>query len=437
MREHPTREVLEAFLCGRLATSDVRAVVTHLATGCRECRQMIAPLAGALFHPDLAGTNLPPVEDAFYEASVAAACGAALEGADWLDQPLPALGFLRAGLGPAETLLEASRALRHDDPAGMLQLAALACAVANRRGSPRRNDHRCDRRLVADLHARAWGELANAFRAADDLARADAAMLHALDRRREGTGDPLLLARLAELTASIACARRCFAETFRLLELARALYLRYGDAHDAGRMLILKGIYLGRANDPQQGLRMLAAGLADLDGARDPRLIFQTLHNVLLFRAELGEFEPAREQLAAMSGLYERFAGRIDRVKLCWVEGRIAAGLGEPERAEAAFLRARAELNAAGLGYRAALISLDLAALRLGQGRTAEVRGLVEEMVVTFRAVGVGREAIAALLMLREATRQDRATVELLRSVAGVLQTLEGPSARRLDPDAH
>jgi hypothetical protein len=431
MREHPTREVLEACLCGRLAGAEFQSVVTHLARGCAECRQVLAPLAEAIFHPGSSAADFPPVADAFYEASVSSACAAALEWAGGLDRESLSAGSEHAELEPAEALLETSHALRHDDPAGMLQLAAVACTVAERLG--RGND----RRLVCDLQARAWGELANAFRAADDLARADRAMSRSLERRRKGTGDPLLLARLAELTATLSCARRHFTEAFRLLDLARSLYLRYGEAHDAGRMLIHKGIYLGRASDTEQGLRMLGLGLATLDSARDPRLAFQTLHNILVFRVELGDFAPARQQLAAMAGLYERYAGRIDQVKLLGLEGMIAAGLDEPEAAERSFLRARQEFDALGLGYHAAVISLDLAALRLNQGRTAEVRALVEEMLATFRALGVDREAMAALLMLREAAEQDRTTLEMLRMVAGLLQKLDGSATRRLDPDAH
>lgn len=291
--------------------------------------------------------------------------------------------------------------------------------------------------MIRDLQARAQGELANAFRTSGDPVRAEAALMRAFDRRSEGSGDPLLLARLAELAASISCSRRNFPEAFRLLDLARALYIRYGDAHDAGRMLVLKGLYFGRANEPERALEFLASALATIDVQRDPRLVFQTLHNLLLFRVELGCFQEAQAQLSTMRRLYERYAGRIDQVKLTWVEGRIAAGLGRMRKAEEFYLRAREEFDAIGLGYRAALISLDLAGLRLEQGRTAEVRRLVEDMVATFRAVGVGREAIAALLMLREAALQDRTSMELLRSVAGVLQQLEAGPARRLDPDAH
>jgi hypothetical protein len=432
MSVHPSREALEGFLCGHLADEDLHKVLIHLMRGCDQCRKIMAPLAKSMFHSGRPASAIPPVEDAFYEAPVTAAAAAALAWAEQTQgEPLPPVENARAELEPAEALLEASRALRHDDPEGMLQLAILASAAAEQL----EGDH--DPRLVADLQARAWGELANACRAADDLGRADTAMSRALDRRRSGTGDPLLLARLAELTASLACARRSFPEAFRLLDLAHALYLRYGEPHDAGRVVILKGLYLGRADEPAQGLSLLASGLASLDTDRDPRFAFQTLHNMLLFRVDLGSFQEARQQLSAMRGLYDLHAGRIDRVKLVWIEGRIAAGLGEMEWAEAALVRARQDFDAAGLGYRAALIALDIAALRLAEGRTGEVRRLVEDMLATFRAVGVDREAIAALLVLREVARQDRTTVELLRSVSGLLLHLEGSPARRLDPEAH
>jgi tetratricopeptide (TPR) repeat protein len=426
MREHPTREVLERFLCGRLTASEVKVVVVHLAKGCAKCRRTLAPLAEAMFDPGGDPQQLPPVADAFYESPVAAACVAVL--GDWEphteSRPWDEME-------PAEALLETSRALRYDDPVGMLQLAALACAVAEGLKGRR------DRRLLCDLRARAWGELANAFRASNDHTRAGFALCCAFDRRRNGSGDPLLLARLAELAAVLSCSRRSFPEAFRLLDLARALYTRYGDAHDVGRILVRKGLYLGRANDPESAIELLASALATIDVRRDPRLVFQTLHNLLLFRVELGSFGQAESQLAAMRRLYERYAGRIDQMKLTWIEGRIAAGLDQAEVAERIFLRARSEFDAAGLGYHAALISLDLAALQLEQGRTAEVRLLVEETVAAFRAVGVDREAIAALLMLREASEQDKASMELLRSVASVLQRLEAGPARRLELEAH
>jgi hypothetical protein len=159
--------------------------------------------------------------------------------------------------------------------------------------------------------------------------------------------------------------------------------------------------------------------------------VFQTLHNILLFRVELGHYETARRQLQRMRSLYAIHATELDLMKLHWIEGKIAAGLGDLVTAEATFQQIRQDLDDAGLGYEAALISLDLAGVWLLQGRTAEVHGVVTEMVGTFRALGVEREAMSALHMLQEALRQDQATLEVLRLVSGILRRLQNEPAAR------
>jgi hypothetical protein len=56
-------------------------------------------------------------------------------------------------------------------------------------------------------------------------------------------------------------------------------------------------------------------------------------------------------------------------------------------------------------------------------------------MLAIFRARNIRREAIGALLMLREAFEKDRATVTLLRNVASELQRLDREPARRARPE--
>src|SRR5262249_32248620 len=98
---------------------------------------------------------------------------------------------------------------------------------------------------------------------------------------------------------------------------------------------------------------------------------------------------------------------------------------GNLSRAEAAFQEVRDGLRAHEMRYHLALASLDLAAVWLSQGRTTELRELVEEMVSTFQTFGIHREAIAALLMLREAVGGERAAAALLRSGAAQPQRLQ------------
>jgi tetratricopeptide (TPR) repeat protein len=436
MSQHPSREILEGFLRSDLPSSQVKATVVHLLAGCEQCREGLADLAEVMFKPDAA---LEPVlsveEDAAYDGAISAALSVALARERVLERErqeaerrVTALSGSSSPVGEValdgpvtwglcETLLEKSREMRHTDRPGMLRFAVLALQAADRLdpqvyGAEQRSD----------LQARVWAELANAYRLADDLAQAETAMTRAMDLRTQGSGDPLLFARIADLRASLLSDQRRFTEAFHMLDAARAIYHRYGDFHEEGRILIIKGLYSGYAGDPEQGLQLLSQGLSMIDRERDEKLAFYTLHNILLLRVELGDYEAASRQLQRMRPLYAENATWIDQIKLRRIEGQISAGLGRLDEAEALFLQTRQELDKAGLGYEAALVSLNLAEVKLQRGETAGVRDLVGEMVGAFRSLGVGREAMAAVLLLWGALERDQLTLEILRRAEGVLR---------------
>jgi tetratricopeptide (TPR) repeat protein len=450
-KHHPRRETLEGFLLSRLPASEAKALVSHLLGGCERCQDEMSPLATSMFTPDTAPEpRLSTQEEDAYDLAISAAFTKALA----RDQALTAgresaerraeeaLHAVRRSEAPAlpegaiswglcELLLAKSRELRHSDPAGMLHLADLARRAADRLDPAVDGE---DQRT--DMQARAWGELANAYRINDDFPQAEAAMACALDLRAQGTGDPLLYARIADLNASLLCDQRRFKEAFRMLDLAYAIHRRHSDAHEVGRTLILKGLYTGYAGKPEEGLQLLVQGLPMIDRARDSKLVFHTLHNILLFRVELGEYEAAQRQLQRMRPLYAEHAAWLDIVKLHRLEGEIAAGLGDLVTAEATFQQIRQDLDEAGLAYQASLVSLDLAGVWLREGRTAEVRGLVTEMVTTFRVLGVEREALSALHMLRNALERDQATLEILQLVGGILRRLQNEPVTRVGLEA-
>jgi len=447
MTTHPDRATLEAFLRSGLPAPQTKDVLAHLMAGCPHCREQMAPLTVAMFEPASEDEPvLTPEMDAAYDRAIGGAFAKVLQTAQSLQAQREDLDTKVARLlqGPppeetgfwtwalCETLLDRSRALRHDDPAQMLGLARLACQAA---------DHILPeihgRQTTMDLRSRAWAEMANAYRVNDDLPQSEAAMAWAMELHSEGSGSTALLARLADLSASLFCDQRRFREAFRMLDTAHILYRQQGETHEAGRVLIMKGLYTGYTGNAEEGLQLLSQGLAALDRERDLRLVFHTLHNILLFRVELGEFAEAQRQIQQMRPLYAHHAGRLELIKLRGIEGKIAAGLGEYSRAEGLFREVRRDLDDAGLGYQAALICLDLASVCMRLGKKAQVRKLVEEMVATFRAVGVEREAMAAMLMLTDAVEKDQTTLELLALVSGVLQRLQrGPGLLvRPDPD--
>jgi tetratricopeptide (TPR) repeat protein len=445
MKEHPRRATLEGFLLNRLPAREVGATVAHLLGGCDRCRNEVAPLATAMFASGNAPEpQLSAAEEDSYDRVISAAFAKALEHERVLmtereEGERKSEELLRAGdrldepvsWGLCEALLEKSRSLRYTDPAGMLRLAQFARQAADRLDPDVYTVER-----TADMQARSWAELANAYRVHEDLAQAGVAIAQALKLRTQGTGDPLLYARVAELNAWLLSSQRQFKEMFRMLDLAHAIHRRYSDPHQVGRVFIQKGLYTGYAGRPEEGLQLLVRGLAMIDRARDPKLVFHALHNILLLRVEMGQYEDARRQLQRMRPLYAAHAEWLDLVKLHRIEGEIAAGLGDLVTAEATFQQIRQDLEDSGRGYHAALVSLDLANVWLRQGRTLEVRALVDQTVAAFRALGVEREALSALQMLQDAVEREQATMEVLRLAGSILRRLQNEPVARVALDA-
>lgn len=326
--------------------------------------------------------------------------------------------------GLCESLISRSQACRWQDPEQMVLLAERAVSAAE---SVDPNEY--GRELVADLRARAFAELANAYRVSDDLESAERTLRRAVEHSARGTQDPLLLARIMRLTAALRSAQRRFDEALSLIDACYTIYERHGDRSNAGRALISKGLYVGYDNDPGSAIRYLESGLSMINAATDPKLVLSAVHNLVGFLADCGRFDEARRILHRARPAYTAEGDRLALIKMRWLEGRIAAGLGEMEEAEQAFLEVQRDLEQAGLSYHVALVSMDLADIWLQAGRTAEVRELVEGIVSIFRVRRIAREALAALLLLREALAMDRVSLELLRTVQGYIRRLEAQPA--------
>jgi tetratricopeptide (TPR) repeat protein len=293
-----------------------------------------------------------------------------------------------------ERLLGESRASRYQDPLRMIYLAELAQAAAYRLDPSRLRPE-----AIADTHARVWAELGNAYRLAALFDRSEAAFKNAVDALDQGSGDPLLAAQIADRFASLLSDRRRFPEAFALLDRLAQFYASRGERHLAGRALISRGAYA--AVDPETAIRYTLGGLELLQPARDATLLLSAVHNLIWSATDLGLYSLVAEFLPRIRSLYG--SSRLNGLRLRWLEGRLAAGTGQPITAEAAFGDARAGFVQSRLIFPASLVMIDLALLLAREGRRAEIIPLAEELVVTFRALRVGREAILALLLLRRA----------------------------------
>jgi len=322
--------------------------------------------------------------------------------------------------GLCESLIARSQACRYQDPEQMVLLAERAVAVAEGLDPM---DH--GRELAADLRARAFAELGNAYRVADDLEAAERMLRRASEWSARGTQDPLLLARIMRLAAAQRGSQRRFPEALALLDAVYTIYERHGDRSNAGRAMISKGLYTGYSNDPERAIQFLIIGLAMIHPASDPKLVLSAVHNLVNFLTDCGRFHEARRILRRSQKAYFAAGDRLNLIKLRWMEGKIAFGLGEHDRAETAFRDAQSQFEQLGLGYNVALVSLDLTALLLDKGETLAARKLVEQTITIFRSRRIARESLAALLLLQRSLDSDRSSVGLLQTVRTYLKRLE------------
>lgn len=319
-----------------------------------------------------------------------------------------------------EILLRCSFAERYRHPQRMLELAEMA-----RDQAEALEEESYGPALVADERARAWAELANAYRVNDDLNAGEKALLRAFELLSEGSGDPLVAARVGDLTASLYADQSRFEDAFAALDRVIGIYQRVGDLHLAGKALIQKGIFTRQSGDAAGALTYLQAGMARLDPARDPQLAASAGQSLIAAQVDRGDYNLAARTLLK-SGLREAFAEEpLNRVKVRWLEGQILAGLGNFPRAAAAFAEARIGFLSHGKDYDAALAGLDLAAIWLELGHPAEVKGLAQDVFFTLEDLGIQREARRAAQYLYQACEKQQATPGLIRHVSRFLQRLE------------
>jgi tetratricopeptide (TPR) repeat protein len=331
--------------------------------------------------------------------------------------------FLSWGL--CELLCRESREAAPGDAIRAVELAELAVLVAERLrpGEP------AEEEWLLELRALAWGYLGNARRVLGELRGAGEAFARAAELWKEAAeeiGDPLGYGPiLLDLEASLRRDQRRFTEALDLLDRVVTAY-RDGDPeirdlHLAGRALIKKAYTFDQMGEAGRALQCLEEAAPLVDAARDPRLFLCLRHNVVWSLSTLGRHQEARALAPEVEALAREIGNALDLARLRWAEGRIAAGLAETARAEEALREARREFIRQGIGYDAALVSLELAALYAGRGRTAEMKELAGEMLPVFQAQDVHREALAALAIFQQAAVQEAATRELVDEVAAFL----------------
>lgn len=434
--EHLTREALERLLSvDRL--DEANRVLLHLLAVCPECAEAGGMVLTA-YEAGAVGVQFSTVEvDLFASRAQAPALWRELERLSSFEEKLRLLetGKRFAHWGLAELLCAESWKAGAHDAARAVSLAHLAVEVAKRvrEGEP------CEREWLLQLRAYAWAHLASAWRVSGDLQPAEEAQRHADRSWREGAAgmgdmlgyEPVILG----LKASLRKDQRRFEEALALLDEVIAAYLAGDldtqDYHLAGRAMVTKAKVLEEMGELEEALRLLREASPLVDPVREPRLFLCLEHNRLDYLAKLGRPEEARVLLPKVRALSEELGNDLDLLRLNWAEGHLRNALGEIPEAIDLLTRVRADFIARGIGFDAALVTLDLSTAYLKAGNTSAVAELAREMLPIFEAQDVHREALAALAVFQQAALQEKATLALAEKVAGYLiQARKNPGLR-------
>lgn len=310
-----------------------------------------------------------------------------------------------------ERVCEESVKAAGDNADRAVELAELALFIAER--SPG------DEAWRSRLQGYAWAHVGNARRVQGNLPSAEEAFGRFRKLWQTGTSigsETLHEARVLGLEASLLRDQRRLAESLELVD--RALATNPGP--ETSYLLLNKAKLLEELNDFEAAIATLRKAAPLIEN--QPRFLFVLRLNLAVNLCLLERYQEANDLLPELRTLKLQLGNDLDGLRLRWLEGRIAAGLGKRQEALISIAGVREEFAARGIAYDTALASLELAALYLEGRRTAEVKVIARQLAPIFQAQGVHREALAALKLFREAAEKEAVTLDFARRIVRYLQ---------------
>lgn len=317
--------------------------------------------------------------------------------------------------GPAfgELLIHESYRQMPGKPREALALAQLAKTILQ---------HSEPTEYVVELYARAIAHVANAHRVLGHL-------LHAAELfdsarfllRSQGAGDRATRAEIDHLEGSLKRAQRKFTDSERLFTRAVNAYRLAGSRPETARVLLNLSLLFYETGQAERGISAAEEAIGRLDPASEPQLLLYARHNRALCLCEAGFYEEAAAEVVATSADFAAQGDELSRLRVEWLRGKIARGVGDLGLAKRLFVAARRGFAERRMPYLVALVGLELADIALMEGRTAEVKTLAGELVRVFEREEVHREALAALILFRDAAELERVNAALVRSLTTYL----------------
>lgn len=219
-------------------------------------------------------------------------------------------------------------------------------------------------------------------------------------------------ARVLGLQATLLRSERKLEESLQLCEEA----LRLRSTRERPYILLAKSISSQELGWYEDALAALteAQGMIPAD---DIHLQYLSSFKQAVLNCHLEQYLEASALIPQIHTLVDELDEQLSRIRLTWLEGRVARGLGQHELAILAFRSAREELAERHLFYDQALVTLELAEVLATTERHWEVKDLAASLVPIFQEQEVHREALSALRLFYEATEREALTVELAQQL--------------------
>jgi transcriptional regulator with XRE-family HTH domain len=282
----------------------------------------------------------------------------------------------------------------------------------------------------------AWAHMGNARRVKGDLPGADEAFRRAgrlwLDGASAAHLGLLDESYMFALEASLRREQRLFSEALELLD--KSLQVDQGQL--TTYILLSKAKTLEDVGDFVGAVTTLRRATLLLESSGDLSLRYAVRFNTAVNLCFLGRYKEAEELLPELRKLAALIENGLDLVRFFWLEGRVAAGLGDRAMAIAKFSVVRQEFATREIPYDTALVSLELAAVYLEEGQNKQVPSLAQQMLWIFQTQRVHREALAALKLFCEAVEQRTVTLGFVQSVLSFLRRAERDPSLRFEETA-